>query len=1132
MKISLIRKKTVFLFTFIITIVFCLFGKIATVEVSAFSGTGEGTLTNPYEITTKTQLSEVRNNLSAYYKLLNNIDLENTEWTPIGTRATPFTGNFDGNNFIISNVLINMSTLPDIGFFGSTSNAIIKNINLKDINVTSTQKLSIPNTGGLIGSALGNSLIQNCSVSGGSKVSALMNLGGLLGNIQGGTVELCSSSATVTAPQGDNVGGLIGTSAANITKSYSNAEVTSGGYCVGGLIGRIQSKNISIMECYSAGVVTGGNSVGGLIGCGTPYSWTVSNCFALGSVTVTMPDGADGGLIGQYATNVSNCYAAVKMNNSGLNTGGLFGSINTSINNITKNYYDGITAGLVPQSIYNSGKLTSAMKAQETYIGWNFGNVWVIDEGTSYPYLINLPKPLKVNSGLPINDVSAGIGTASRPYLITTKEQLNNIRYDMTGYYKLEANIDLENISWEPAGKRSAPFSGNFDGNNYTISNLLIDKSILPDIGFFGNTNNATIKNVNLSNSSVTSTQKLDIPKTGGLIGSALGNSIIQNCSIDGESRVAALGNVGGLIGNTQGGTVELCSSSAYVTASKGDYVGGLIGANAANVKKSCADGEVISSGNCVGGLIGNIQAKNVSITECYSAGNVTGSSNVGGLIGNGIPYNWTVSNSFAIGSVTVTTPNAHAGGLIGGYTSNVINCYAAVKLIFSGNNTGGLHSFTNSVNNISNSYFDISITGISTPTTQTRTTTKLMQQATYSGWDFTNVWSINEGTSYAYLRNLPNPQAPTAPGNLRVLSTSMSAITLSWDFSTDNDGVAGYKIYRDGEEVSNTTSNEYIDTGLSPDTSYKYFVIAYDVYGINSMPSNEVIATTEYDPPLKLTLDLPERIRVNSTLNISTNPVGIDTLPVIWLLEKDNVKVDFNRCATANLNTTGGNIIFNEVGNYTLIAQITDLKGRIFNYSDTIMVYGNNPPSAPVIMMNPNTNCVAPGTSVTINAFSTDLDGDEVTYIWEGRPAEQFIYPIGKNTIKVKAVDSLGAESPWTAIVFFVADSTNGGGLVLSGPESTIIEHGIAGGTITEYTFTVPPVDGHSGSDYGKISGYNQITGQWEQITLQNTENGVSMTGTLPVGTYTMLEFYYYTSHDCMYNKSNITYSVKYSFE
>ena len=134
-----------------------------------------------------------------------------------------------------------------------------------------------------------------------------------------------------------------------------------------------------------------------------------------------------------------------------------------------------------------------------------------------------------------------------------------------------------------------------------------------------------------------------------------------------------------------------------------------------------------------------------------------------------------------------------------------------------------------------------------------------------------------------------------------------------------------------------------------------------------------------------------------------------------------------------------------------------------------------------------------------------------------------------------------------------FVADSTNGGGMTLTGPESTIIEDGVEGATITDWTFTVPPVSGHSASyDYGQVRGYNQLTGQWEQLKHVSFDpsigssfaatdgnpgrvysyNGVYMYGSLEPGIYTMLEFYYYTPHNCMYNKSNITYSVNYHFE
>ena len=99
----------------------------------------------------------------------------------------------------------------------------------------------------------------------------------------------------------------------------------------------------------------------------------------------------------------------------------------------------------------------------------------------------------------------------------------------------------------------------------------------------------------------------------------------------------------------------------------------------------------------------------------------------------------------------------------------------------------------------------------------------------------------------------------------------------------------------------------------------------------------------------------------------------------------------------------------------------------------------------------------MAPGTTVTINAASSDPDSDPVTLVWEGRNAAKQTYPLGKNVVRVKAVDSAGEESPWAAIVFFVADATSGGGMTLTGPDSVILEQGLEGATITEYTFTVP---------------------------------------------------------------------------
>lgn len=228
--------------------------------------------------------------------------------------------------------------------------------------------------------------------------------------------------------------------------------------------------------------------------------------------------------------------------------------------------------------------------------------------------------------------------------------------------------------------------------------------------------------------------------------------------------------------------------------------------------------------------------------------------------------------------------------------------------------------------------------------------------------------------------------------------------------------------------------------------------------------------------------------------------------------------------------NKTGDN--YYPVGTHTVFVRAKDSYGAVSAWKSVTFTLVNSAPTRPTITRTPNGNSVAPGTPVTLKASSTDANGDEITYVWEGRPQETMVYSLGKHTVRVKAVDSLGAESPWAAIVFFVMDSNGSGGMMLTGPNSTIMENGLEGATITKYTFTVPAVYGHYGSDYGRVRGYNIKTGVWDQLDYQTTENGISFTRTLPSGTYSKLEMYYYTNHNCMYNKSNITYTVEYYFQ
>ena len=107
----------------------------------------------------------------------------------------------------------------------------------------------------------------------------------------------------------------------------------------------------------------------------------------------------------------------------------------------------------------------------------------------------------------------------------------------------------------------------------------------------------------------------------------------------------------------------------------------------------------------------------------------------------------------------------------------------------------------------------------------------------------------------------------------------------------------------------------------------------------------------------------------------------------------------------------------------------------------------------------------VRPSQAVTITANSARPEGDTITYEWDGRDAETTTYGYGKHLVKCRAVDSFGAASPWSAIVFFVADDV-GGGMTLTTANSYVEESGISFedngetiyGYITEYTLTFPP--------------------------------------------------------------------------
>lgn len=97
----------------------------------------------------------------------------------------------------------------------------------------------------------------------------------------------------------------------------------------------------------------------------------------------------------------------------------------------------------------------------------------------------------------------------------------------------------------------------------------------------------------------------------------------------------------------------------------------------------------------------------------------------------------------------------------------------------------------------------------------------------------------------------------PSVPSNLSATAISSSQINLVWTASTDNAGVTGYKIYREGNQIGTSASSGYSDSGLAGGTTYTYTVSAFDASGNTSAQSVSASAITSGSSTDPLTTDL-----------------------------------------------------------------------------------------------------------------------------------------------------------------------------------------------------------------------------------------------------------------------------------
>ena len=735
---------------------------------------GSGTQSNPYVIKTGAQLAYLAQSTNAgntysgkYFVLANDINLSGKEWTPIGkgiltsdtgVDSVSFKGNFDGQYHIIDNLTIKNNQTTNNGLFGLLWNSVIQNIGVTNVDISiSTTSSNRINCGGIIGTCY-ETTVSKCFVTG--KIEA--------------------HSATIS-----KAGGIIGITQRNshISDCWSQINAISGngpgGIC-GGLYNA--SNGVVIERCYSNSTLTrsgtsNGNTQSGGIAAYAD-SGTIKNCVFIG----TLYDKTENGIAESRAT-ITNCYHASNASNGTKISADSFKSQSWIVSNL----------------------------------GWDFDTVWEFGTKSDYPVLrgfsqaasgtVITPEPsvADVWNGSVATSFESGSGTESNPYVIKTGAQLAYLAQSTNSgntysgkYFVLENDINLSGREWTPIGKGSdtsgsdystLSFSGVFDGNHHTISNLKINNTVLKRAGLFGALNNATVKSLGITEADIKISQNNII--SGGVIGGTLSNTTVSECFasgavyvVDNDNTNSHCANAGMIAGRTDG-TINITNCFAvgnvYGTMpyTWNAYVGGLFGAHntgAFEMKNCYFNGQVKSSG--------------------------ASSSYAGGLVGIPGSNNTKISNSFVVGEVIAETGSLYAGNIISKWSSYAYD--------------------------VTNCYYNISISGQSENNGTYTTLSNLKSQswiASNLGWNFNTVWEFGTKSDYPVLRGFSQATSGT-------VITPEPSVADVWNGSVATSFESGSGTESNPYVIKTAAQLAYLAQSTNAGNTYsgKYFVLANDI--------------------------------------------------------------------------------------------------------------------------------------------------------------------------------------------------------------------------------------------------------------------------------------------------------------
>jgi hypothetical protein len=254
--------------------------------------------------------------------------------------------------------------------------------------------------------------------------------------------------------------------------------------------------------------------------------------------------------------------------------------------------------------------------------------------------------------------------------------------------------------------------------------------------------------------------------------------------------------------------------------------------------------------------------------------------------------------------------------------------------------------------------------------------------------------------------------QAPSTPSEISATPVSSSTIILSWTDSTDDTGVAGYRIYRDNVEIATVIEPTYTDNNLSPDTQYEYEISAYDAAGNESVSAS--VNTTTHNSPTD------SRIADHTIVNM----VRLDQIPVSAIEDaKSNLKIAYGHTSHGSQITSGMNSLDEFKGENGLYTYNDDGSDGAMEFHDYYSNFGGSSTTTTAHDLgNPNRTAWAQATREYLNA---NPNINVIIWSWCGQAATS----ISNIDTYINLMEELISEYPSVQFVFMTGH-LNGTGL------------------------------------------------------------------------------------------------------